>query len=152
KLLYEAQVNKKKHITKKLNFKAGQSLLSYGSSRGHLNNEAAKQYNVRSLGITLSEEQYRKTLERVEAEGLVGQVDVKLMDYRDLMNENITFDRIVRVGMLEHVGHEYITIFMVNTHKLLKEGGVALLHCITGLEEVEGNEFLTKYIFPGGAI
>ncbi|WP_281064030.1 cyclopropane-fatty-acyl-phospholipid synthase family protein [Staphylococcus sp. GDY8P120P] len=150
--LYEAQVNKMNHILKKLNLQPGQRLLDIGSGWGHLIIEAAKQYNVRSLGITLSEEQYRKTLERVEAEGLVGQVDVKLMDYRDLMNENITFDRIVSVGMLEHVGHENIPTFMDNTHKLLKEAGVALLHCITGLEEVEGNEFLTKYIFPGGAI
>src|SRR5699024_11317740 len=88
----------------------------------------------------------------VKTDRLEWQVDLKMIYYKDLMNENITFDRIVSVGMLEHVGHENIPTFMDNTHKLLKEGGVALLHCITGLEEVEGNEFLTKYIFPGGAI
>ena len=119
---------------------------------GHLIIEAAKQYNVQTLGITLSEEQYIKTKERIKAEGLIGQVDVKLMDYRELINEKRTFDRIVSVGMLEHVGHDHIPIFMENTHKLLNDGGVALLHCITGLVEVEGNDFLTKYIFPGGAI
>ena len=54
---------------------------------GHLIIEAAKQYNVQTLGITLSEEQYIKTKERIKAEGLIGQVDVKLMDYRELINE-----------------------------------------------------------------
>lgn len=150
--LYTAQVNKINHILKKLNLQSGQSLLDIGSGWGHLIIEAAKQYNVQTLGITLSEEQYIKTKERIKAEGLIGQVDVKLMDYRELINEKRTFDRIVSVGMLEHVGHDHIPIFMENTHKLLNDGGVALLHCITGLVEVEGNHFLTKYIFPGGAI
>ncbi|WP_318010208.1 cyclopropane-fatty-acyl-phospholipid synthase family protein [Staphylococcus cohnii] len=150
--LYTAQVNKINHILKKLNLQSGQSLLDIGSGWGHLIIEAAKQYNVQTLGITLSEEQYIKTKERIKAEGLIGQVDVKLMDYRELINEKRTFDRIVSVGMLEHVGHDHIPIFMENTHKLLNDGGVALLHCITGLVEVEGNDFLTKYIFPGGAI
>lgn len=150
--LYTAQVNKINHILKKLNLQSGQSLLDIGSGWGHLIIEAAKQYNVQTLGITLSKEQYIKTKERIKAEGLIGQVDVKLMDYRELINEKRTFDRIVSVGMLEHVGHDHIPIFMENTHKLLNDGGVALLHCITGLVEVEGNDFLTKYIFPGGAI
>src|SRR5699024_4104260 len=150
--LYEAQVYRMNHLLKKLNLQPGQRLVDISAGGGHLIIEAAKQYNVRSLGITLSAEQYRITLERAQAEGLVGNVDVKVMDYRDLMNANITFDPIVSVGMLEHVGHENMPTFMDNTHKLLKEGGVALLHCITGLQEVEGNEFLTKTIFPGGAI
>lgn len=125
--LYTAQVNKINHILKKLNLQTGQSLLDIGSGWGHLIIEAAKQYNVQTLGITLSKEQYIKTKERIKAEGLIGQVDVKLMDYRELINEKRTFDRIVSVGMLEHVGHDHIPIFMENTHKLLNDGGVALL-------------------------
>ncbi|WP_373895792.1 class I SAM-dependent methyltransferase [Virgibacillus sp. CBA3643] len=150
--LYQAQMNKIHHILKKLNLKPGQKLLDIGSGWGHLIIEAAKHYDVQTLGITLSEEQYKKTQERIEAEGLQGRAEVKLVDYRELTKENIKFDRIVSVGMLEHVGHENIPTFMEHASNLLTDGGVALLHCITGLIEVEGNAFLKKYIFPGGAI
>jgi len=150
--LYQAQMNKIHHILKKLDLKPGQKLLDIGSGWGHLIIEAAKSYDVQALGITLSEEQYKKTLDRIETENLQDLVEVKLVDYRELIKDNNTFDRIVSVGMLEHVGHENIPTFMEHTNKLLTDGGVALLHCITGLIEVEGNAFLTKYIFPGGAI
>lgn len=150
--LHQAQINKIHHILKKLSLQPGQNLLDIGCGWGHLIIEAAKHYDVHALGITLSEEQYKKAQERIEAENLQDRVEVKLVDYRELINDKITFDRIVSVGMLEHVGHENIPTFMEHTNKLLTNGGVALLHCITGLIEVEGNAFLTKYIFPGGAI
>lgn len=150
--LYQAQMNKIHHILKKLNLQPGQKLLDIGCGWGHLITEAAKHYDVQALGITLSEEQYKKTQDRIVAENLQDDVEVKLVDYRELIKDNTVFDRIVSVGMLEHVGHENIPIFMEHTNKLLTNGGVALLHCITGLIEVEGNAFLTKYIFPGGAI
>lgn len=150
--LYQAQMNKMHHILKKLNLQPGQKLLDIGCGWGHLIIEAAKHYDVQALGITLSEEQFKKTEERIAAESLQDHVQVQLVDYRELIKEGTVFDRIVSVGMLEHVGHENIPTFMEHTNKLLTNGGVALLHCITGLIEVEGNAFLTKYIFPGGAI
>ncbi len=150
--LYQAQKNKTYHILKKLNLQPGQKLLDIGSGWGYLLIEAAKEYGVEALGVTLSEEQYKQTKRRIETEGLQGQVEVKVMDYRELIHEGTTFDRIVSVGMLEHVGHANIPTFMEHTNRLLKDKGVALLHCITGLVEVEGNAFLNKYIFPGGQI
>lgn len=150
--LYEAQMNKIHHTLKKLSLQPGQKLLDIGCGWGYLITEAAKLYNVQVLGITLSEEQYKKAKQRIEEEGLTGQVEVQLADYRDLSKNNLTFDRIVSVGMLEHVGQANIPVFMDEADKLLAEGGVALLHCITGLVETEGNDFLIKYIFPGGYI
>ena len=94
----------------------------------------------------------KKTKERIETEGLQDQVEVRIQDYRELIKNDTTFDRIASVGMLEHVGHANIPVFMEHAHKLLKPEGVALIHCITGLTEVEGNSFLNKYIFPGGEI
>jgi cyclopropane-fatty-acyl-phospholipid synthase len=150
--LYDAQMNKIHHTLKKLSLQPGQKLLDIGCGWGFLMIEAAKLYNVQVLGITLSEEQYKVAKQRIEEEGLTGQVDVQLVDYRELSKENLTFDRIISVGMLEHVGQVNIPVFMDAVDKLLVEGGVALIHCITGLVETEGNDFLTKYIFPGGYI
>lgn len=150
--LYEAQMNKIHHTLKKLNLKPGQTLLDIGCGWGYLIIEAAKFYQVKAVGITLSEEQYLETKKRIEENGLVGQVEVRLVDYRELSKEKMMFDRIVSVGMLEHVGQANIPIFMDEVDKLLKEKGVALIHCITGLFETEVNTFLGKYIFPGGYI
>ncbi|AIQ57008.1 SAM-dependent methyltransferase [Paenibacillus borealis] len=150
--LYEAQLNKIHHTLKKLSLQPGQKLLDIGCGWGYLIIEAAKLYQVQALGITLSEEQYKKAKQRIEEEGLTGQVDVQLVDYRELSKKELSFDRVVSVGMLEHVGRVNIPVFMDEVDKLLTEGGAALLHCITGLVETEGNDFLMKYIFPGGYI
>lgn len=148
--LYDAQMNKIHHILKKLNLKEGQHLLDIGCGWGYLIIEAAKLYKVKALGITLSEEQFKKAKERIKEEGLEDLVDVQLMDYRNLEKSNLEFDRIVSVGMAEHVGHANLPLFFKNVDSVLKERGLFLLHNITNLVETEGNKWITTYIFPGG--
>ncbi|MGU8606493.1 class I SAM-dependent methyltransferase [Clostridium perfringens] len=148
--LYDAQMNKIHHILKKLNLKEGQHLLDIGCGWSYLIIEAAKLYKVKALGITLSEEQFKKAKERIKEEGLEDLVDVQLMDYRNLEKSNLEFDRIVSVGMAEHVGHANLPLFFKNVDSVLKESGLFLLHNITNLVETEGNKWITTYIFPGG--
>ena len=150
--LHEAQMNKINHILKKLNLSEGLSLLDIGCGWGGLLIESAKQYRVKGLGITLSEEQYKKFKERIKEENLEDLLDVKLMDYRELRKSNLFFDRIVSVGMLEHVGRPNYDLFFENVNSVLKEGGLFLLHYISGLKESEGDAWIKKYIFPGGVI
>lgn len=150
--LEEAQDSKLEYILKKLNLKEGQRLLDIGCGWGALIIKAAKEYKVHATGITLSKEQYEKAIQRIKDENLEDLVEVRLMDYRDLPKLKIKFDRIVSVGMLEHVGHANIPIYIDTIGDILKEEGVMLLHCITGLNESDTNAWIKKYIFPGGYI
>lgn len=150
--LYDAQVNKVHHILKKLNLKQGMSVLDIGCGWGFLLIEAAKKYKINGLGITLSEEQAKKFQQRIQQEHLENQLTVKLMDYRNLQKSNLTFDRVVSVGMLEHVGKENYDLFMKNVNSILKKKGVCLLHYISALKEHPGDAWIKKYIFPGGMI
>ena len=111
-----------------------------------------KEEEIRGLGITLSEEQYKAFKERIEKESLQEYLDVKLMDYRELENSKLSFDRIVSVGMIEHVGRPNYDLFFKNVNVVLKESGLFLLHYISGLKESEGDAWIKKYIFPGGVI
>ncbi|MBW9153147.1 cyclopropane-fatty-acyl-phospholipid synthase family protein [Clostridium estertheticum] len=148
--LYQAQINKINHILKKLNLKEGQTLLDIGCGWGELIITAAKQYKVKAVGITLSEEQFEKTNERIKAEGLEDLVEVKLEDYREL--KNLRFDRIVSIGMLEHVGLDNLSEYFHVVNSLLKDKGLSLVHCITGINEGGTNTWIDKYIFPGGHV
>ncbi|MCO1601469.1 SAM-dependent methyltransferase [Desulfosporosinus nitroreducens] len=148
--LLQAQRNKVSHILRKLNLQPGQTLLDIGCGWGELIIAAAKDYQVKALGITLSSEQYYKTAERIENEGLQDMVEVKLIDYREL--EGRTFDRVVSVGMIEHVGKAHLNSYFSAVSALLNENGVSLLHCITGYKESAINSWFNKYIFPGGYI
>lgn len=150
--LYQAQLNKIHYILKKLCLKEGNKLLDIGSGWGWLIIEAAKLYGAHATGITLSKEQYDITKERISKEGLEDKVEVKLMDYRELADSGEKFDRIVSVGMIEHVGKANIPKYMETVEKLLVPHGVSLLHCITGQVESEGNLWIKKYIFPGGYV
>lgn len=145
-----AQKNKVAHILRKLNLHPGQTLLDIGCGWGELILTAAKTYQVKALGITLSSEQYSRAVERIENEGLQDLVEVQLIDYRELKGR--TFDRVVSVGMIEHVGKEHLKGYFSTVKSLLNEGGVSLLHCITGYEESGTNSWINKYIFPGGYI
>ncbi len=152
--LYQAQLNKVDHILKKLNLHSGQRLLDIGCGwGGDLIITAAEKYNVKSLGITLSTEQFNSVNERIKENHLEGQVEVRLLDYRELLKTGEKFHRAVSVGMLEHVGRKNIPVYMNAVSDLLEEnGGVSLLHCITAQTESEANQWIKKYIFPGGYI
>ena len=109
--LYDAQKNKVHHIIEKLELKDGMTLCDIGCGWGFLLIEAAKMYNIVGLGITLSHEQKKLCEERIRAEGLTNRLEVRLMDYRELPHLKVKFDRIVSVGMLEHVGRKKQAVY-----------------------------------------
>lgn len=150
--LYTAQVNKVHHILEKLYLKEGMSLLDIGCGWGFLLIEAAKKYKIKGVGITLSTEQHKEFNERIKKEHLEDYLRCELLDYRELEKSNMKFDRIVSVGMIEHVGREEYMCFMKNVHSVLKEKGLFLLHFISSLKESSGDPWIKKYIFPGGVI
>ena len=146
--LEQAQENKMNHITKKLNIQANQKVLDIGSGWGTLAIEIAKKSQCEVLGITLSENQYKHSVEKVKMNGLENQVRFKIADYRDL---NEKFDRIVSVGMFEHVGRKFYKTYFNSVSKLLNEDGVALIHTIGSINPPrDPHPWITKYIFPGG--
>lgn len=150
--LYQAQRNKIDYILKKLYLKEGMSLLDIGCGWGFLLIEAAKKYGIHGTGITLSKEQYKKFRQRIESEHLEELLTAELMDYRDLPGYGKKFDRIVSVGMVEHVGRENYPLFMECVKKVMEQGGMFLLHFISGLKEHTGDTWIRKYIFPGGTV
>ena len=150
--LYDAQVNKADHILEKLQLLEGMTLLDIGCGWGFLLMRAAKKYGIKGTGITLSKEQYQKFSEDIEREGLKDRLQVELMDYRDLKHSGVQFDRVVSVGMLEHVGRGNYELFMENAEAVLKPEGLFLLHYISAQKEHEGDPWIKKYIFPGGTI
>lgn len=150
--LYQAQVNKVAYILKKLYLKEGMTLLDIGCGWGYLLIEAAKKYKVHGTGITLSKEQHEEFTRRIQAEGLEDYLTVYLMDYRDLPQMGEKFDRVVSVGMVEHVGRKNYQLFTDCVNQVLKDGGIYLLHFISALHEHPGDAWIKKYIFPGGVI
>lgn len=150
--LEEAQLHKIEHTLEKMHLKKGMRFLDIGCGWGGLLLAAAKLYGVTGLGITLSEEQYKACQERIVKEGLQNQIEVKLMDYRDLKKSGLTFDRIVSIGMLEHVTRDNYDLFFENVDAVLAPKGLFLLHYISSRKESPGDPFLKKYIFPGGMI
>lgn len=150
--LYQAQVNKVDYILKKLRLEKGMSLLDIGCGWGFLLIEAAKKYGVHGTGITLSEEQYKEFQRRIKEEHLEDLLTVELMDYRDLPKYGQAFDRVVSVGMAEHVGRDNYQLFMDCVNQALKPQGVFLLHFISALKENPGDVWIKKYIFPGGVV
>ena len=127
--LFEAQVGKVDHILKKLQLKTGMTLLDIGCGWGFLMKRAVVHYGVKAVGITLSQEQFEqvsgdeKTICRI--------MTVKLMDYRELKDSGMMFDRAVSVGMLEHVGRGHYGLFLEAVQQVLEPGGLFLLHYIS---------------------
>ncbi len=150
--LDEAQLAKKRHIAAKLMPEPGQRVLEIGSGWGGMALYLAETSGVDVTGITLSEEQLKVSRQRVENRGLHGKVRFQLQDYRTLKPE-VTFDRIVSVGMFEHVGRTNYANFFRKVNEVLAEDGVMILHSI-GQPTVPyvTNPFIEKYIFPGGYI
>ena len=146
--LETAQNNKINHIIKKLNLKPNQKVLDIGSGWGYLAIEIAKQSKCEVTGITLSENQYRYANAKAKEYNLQNQVRFKLADYRNL---NEKFDRIVSVGMFEHVGRKFYKTFFKKVDKLLNDRGLALIHTIGSINQPRDPQpWITKYIFPGG--
>ena len=136
-----AQNNKINHIIKKLNIKPNQKVLDIGSGWGFLAIDIA-------TGITLSKNQLNYSIKKAKELNLENQVNFKLMDYRQL---NEKFDRIVSVGMFEHVGRKFYKRFFAQINKLLNDEGVALIHTIGSVNPPrDPHPWITKYIFPGG--
>ena len=150
--LYQAQVQKVERILEKLYLKEGMTLCDIGCGWGYLLIEAAKKYGIKGVGITLSKEQKKKFEERIRENHLEDQLEVHLMDYRDLPESGLKFDRVVSVGMLEHVGRDNYELFMKSVKSIMNPGGLFLLHYISALQEHPGDAWVKKYIFPGGVV
>ena len=149
--LETAQKNKIDHALKKLELQPGERLLDIGSGWGWLLFRAAEAYGVKATGITLSEDQYQSTREKIKERGLEGQVEVILGDYLEL-DQPEWYDKIVSIGMLEHVGEGNLGRYFQKVDDMLKPGGISLLHSIMGPREYAVNGWITRYIFPGGYI
>ena len=147
-----AQKEKIRHSLRKLHLKPGQTLLDIGSGWGHLIIEAAREYGVRAVGITLSEEQVEASRSRIAQEGLEELAEVRLQDYRELTAGQGQFDRVVSIGMFEHVGREHLDDYMAKVEELLQPGGLSLLHSIMSPDEKPVNSWVSTWVFPGGYI
>ncbi|WP_458093876.1 class I SAM-dependent methyltransferase [Roseomonas sp. WA12] len=147
--LEEAQALKKRHIASKLRLdRPDLEVLDIGSGWGGLAITLARDFGARVTGLTLSQEQLAESRARAEAAGLSGRVTFELMDYRAWQRP---MDRIVSVGMFEHVGINHYTAFFRTVRNAMKEDGVALIHAIGQSEgPTTTNPWITKYIFPGG--
>ncbi|UIJ45298.1 cyclopropane-fatty-acyl-phospholipid synthase family protein [Sphingomonas cannabina] len=148
--LDQAQEDKKAHIVAKLAIQPGMRVLDIGCGWGGMALYIHRKTGAEVLGVTLSEEQLKVARRRAEEAGVADKVKFELIDYRNLTG---TFDRIVSVGMFEHVGTLYFRAFFEKCRALLTEEGVMLLHTI-GRTDGPGvtDKFTQKYIFPGGYI
>lgn len=148
--LEQAQEDKKAHIAAKLHLKPGQRVLDIGCGWGGMALYLNRHFDVDVLGITLSEEQLKTARERAAAAGVADRVRFELIDYRNLEGQ---FDRIVSVGMFEHVGPPHYREFFRKCRNLMADDGVMLLHTIGRFGGPGTTDaFTRKYIFPGGYI
>lgn len=148
--LEEAQAAKKRHLAAKLLLKPGHKVLDIGSGWGGLALNLAEEHGCEVTGITLSEEQLREAQTRTVKRGLEGRVSFQLQDFRDVTG---AFDRIVSVGMFEHVGPAHYMEFFSTLASRLTSSGVAVVHTIGKTNgPAANNPWVEKYIFPGGII
>lgn len=148
--LESAQRDKKRHIAAKLLLKPDMEVLDIGCGWGGLALYLAEAAGVKVTGLTLSEEQLAVARERARRRGLADRVQFHLRDYRE---QEGTFDRVVSVGMFEHVGVTHYATYFDAVNRLLKDDGVAMIHTIGRTDEPRAtNRWIRKYIFPGGYI
>jgi len=151
--LEEAQEAKLAHIAAKLALAPGQKVLDIGCGWGGMAIYLARNADVEVLGVTLSQEQLELARERAKAAGVADRAQFELIDYRDLAGQDRKFDRIVSVGMFEHVGRPQFETFFRCCANLMTDDGAMLLHTIGRMSGPGRTEaFIRKYIFPGGYI
>ncbi|MEL7936406.1 C17 cyclopropane fatty acid synthase CfaB [Pseudomonas delhiensis] len=155
--LATAQLAKLRHLCRKLRLKPGERLLDVGCGWSGLARLAAREFGAQVHGITLSEEQLKLGRERVKAEGLEGKVTLELLDYRDLPRDG-RFDKVVSVGMFEHVGHANLGIYFQQLYDAVRPGGLVMNHGITA-KHTDGRpvgrgagDFIDRYVFPHGEL
>lgn len=155
--LAQAQQDKLDLVCRKLQLRPGQRFLDIGAGWGALLMWAAQHHGVRGLGITLSRNQHEHASRLIEAAGLRDQVEVRLLDYRDLQGTR-EFDRIASVGMFEHVGQAQMGRYFDGLRRLLRPGGLLLNHAIAagGVQNdrlgAGMGDFIERHIFPGGEL
>ena len=153
--LEDAQTAKLDHICRKLRLKPGDTLLDIGCGWGALVCWAARHYGVQAHGITLSQKQFEYAIKRVGQEGLVDQVRIDLMDYRDLPAD-ACYDKVASIGMFEHVGLKNLPVYFDTVHRVLKPGGLFLNHGITtgepGWNESVATRLINRNVFPDGEL
>lgn len=145
-----AQRQKLEHVLRKLQLAPGMHLLDIGSGWGELLITAVQQYGVIGHGITLSEEQFKRSLERARELGLEDKLTFELINYQDLAKQDLQYDRVVSVGMFEHVGRKNQEAYFRAVDKLLKPGGITVLHTISNQTDEPSDPWIDRYIFPGG--
>jgi cyclopropane-fatty-acyl-phospholipid synthase len=155
--LEQAQLNKFEHLCRKLRLQPGDYLLDVGCGWGGLARYAAREFGVKVFGITLSRRQLDLARQRVEEQGLQTQVELQLLDYRDLPQDG-RFDKVVSVGMFEHVGHANLALYSQRLFGAVREGGLVMNHGITA-KYTDGRpvgrgagEFIDRYVFPNGEL
>lgn len=148
--LEQAQAQKKDHIARKLLIRPGMRVLDIGCGWGGMALTLARDFGARVVGITLSREQHAFATDRARAEGLAGQIEFRLCDYREVKG---SFDRIVSIGMFEHVGPRHYDTYFQALRDRLTPDGIAVIHTIGWTLPPDGtNPWIAKYIFPGGYV
>ncbi|GAB4380930.1 MAG: cyclopropane-fatty-acyl-phospholipid synthase family protein [Calditrichia bacterium] len=147
--LHQAQLNKYEHVCRKLLLKPGESLLDIGCGWGGMLIYAAQKYGIYGVGNTLSKPQVEYARQKIKEAGLEDRIKILHKDYRELEGR---FDKVVSIGMFEHVGKAFIPQFVKKVAALLKEKGLGLLHTIGKDYPSPGDPWTLKYIFPGGYI
>jgi cyclopropane-fatty-acyl-phospholipid synthase len=153
KTLEEAQEEKLDTVARKLELKEGDRVLDVGCGWGGFPLWAATKYGCEVVGITLSPPQAEKGRQRAEAAGVADKVDIRVMDYRDIVGTGEKFDAIASIGMVEHVGAAQIEVYAQTLAAVLEPGGRLLNHGITRLRhtDAEAGAFSERYVFPDAA-